>query len=172
MTNCSGNDSRSQCSILFTNGSIASIKYLRHTPNAGQLRNLSSVITGAIPTQPSPQHHIHPRSVNLPSGQKKTWPGNTRVAVEFFKRFRFDVLESVEGNETVVIHTRSSATMTSGCSSRNEYVLFFHLAKQDKGEYKISSSKEFADSLYSLRFFAEERKRQQALGRGFAIGII
>ncbi|KAK7692439.1 hypothetical protein QCA50_004064 [Cerrena zonata] len=151
----------------------------------------SSTLSGAIPSQPSPQiqvvidflasfgrkdfetiaslasddyvHYVLPKTLGIPPSEKTPWLKSTQEMLGIFNNdFKLDIEEIVEGQNAVIIHAESSATTTTGAKYNNEYVIIFELKTDTEGAVKIKRAKEFVNSKFTAEFFAAERARQAA----------
>ncbi|KAK7682590.1 hypothetical protein QCA50_014390 [Cerrena zonata] len=156
---------------------------------------MSSRVSGSIPSNPTPQlqvvldyltavcegdfskmttfltddfmHHVHPRSLGIPSSDKAAWTQFNVNIYPFFEGFKLQIYEIVEGGNTVSLHASSSSTTTSGAHYNNEYALFFELVAAAEGSLQIRRQKEFVNSKYASEFFLAEKARQEAAGHKF-----
>ncbi|KAI0081033.1 hypothetical protein K474DRAFT_1704310 [Panus rudis PR-1116 ss-1] len=107
---------------------------------------------------------VLPPSVGIPVRNKKEWVGFIGGGFHKFFDFRFNILQIVAGEDSVVAYATSTAKTVTGGDYSNVYAFFWDLTKDENGQFKITHVKEFMDSLYAASFFAAENERAEATG--------
>ncbi|KAK7012792.1 hypothetical protein R3P38DRAFT_1553860 [Favolaschia claudopus] len=93
----------------------------------------------------------YPSTINMkPRNKAETIPFLKRGWNENFEYIKFSPpIDTIQGKDVVVFHVKSDGMHKSGKKYGNEYMLTFYFT----GE-KIARMKEFADSKYTVDYFA------------------
>ncbi|THV06168.1 hypothetical protein K435DRAFT_849268 [Dendrothele bispora CBS 962.96] len=108
------------------------------------------------------EHRILPQSLEKPVLNKKQYRELISGLLRFIKAYKMTLHDVIETEDTIVAHASSVTQGVYGTCSTSEYMITLRFAPPSEGELpKISYVKEFVDSLSSVEFFKEERRRAQ-----------
>ncbi|CAL1714269.1 unnamed protein product [Somion occarium] len=96
---------------------------------------------------------VHPDNLGAPLHKgKEPFLTHYKTVLPLFVDFSVKILEIIETPDTVVVHAKGSAKTQINYDYENEYIMIFHIVKQQDGQLKLSSAKEFVDSKFMAGF--------------------
>ncbi|PPR06862.1 hypothetical protein CVT26_003986 [Gymnopilus dilepis] len=108
------------------------------------------------------EHRILPSSLGRPVLNKRQYREYLKGIMPLMKSFRVTIHEVIEADEKMTVHASSVGESASGVPYANEYTIIVHFVPVAPGSQalpKMRFVKEFVDSAFSAKFFAEERAK-------------
>ncbi|KAF9047699.1 hypothetical protein BJ165DRAFT_1315924, partial [Panaeolus papilionaceus] len=111
------------------------------------------------------EHRILPQSLGRPVLNKKQYAQYFRAIFPIFKSWRATIHEVLESGNAISVHVSSKGESVNGTPYIQEYALLIHYAPQTDPNVlpKMTMVKEYVDSAFSIKFFAEERAKMEKL---------